>query len=77
MSAFSCRESVVLSGRFVVAARVELGVLLCLLPLDGVIDLTPMDGDALGGGNAQADLAAANIDDSNFHLITDHNGFIC
>ena len=44
--------------------------------LDRIIDLTAMDGDLLGGLNAQSHFVAANLDDDNRDVIVDDDAFV-
>jgi len=53
------------------AERRRLGV---LLP-DGLVDLLAVDGDARRGIDAQANLVATDVDDDDFHVVSDHDGF--
>src|ERR1043165_7883960 len=58
-----------------IEGAVELGGLL-VLALDRLVDLFAVDSDAGRGGDAQADLVAADIDDGDFDLVADHDCFV-
>jgi hypothetical protein len=47
-----------------------------VFPLDGLVHFFAVYGDGSGGGDTEADFVAADIDDGDFDVIADHDGFI-
>ena len=46
------------------------------IPLDRIIDFTPVDGHLFRGLHAQTDFVAANFDDDNRDVIVDDDAFV-
>lgn len=43
---------------------------------DCVVDFLAMDGDVCGGGDSESHFFAANVNDGDFDIITDDDGFV-
>jgi hypothetical protein len=47
-----------------------------VLALNGFVDLFPVDRNGGRRGDAKADLVTADIDDGDFDIVADHDGFV-